>query len=384
MPREIESGWEDGLRSLRRDEFNSLAALVEEVFRPGLVAEYPQFYTPENVHGMRVVVDQGKVVSHVGCLTRDVSILGCTARAACLGGVATHEAYRGKGYATSLFADTIRVCREDRVDFILVSGYRKMYHRFGCRYVGKDWNYVIKTEPAEVFDTGKIELHPARLEDLCELGKIYRYETVRWIRPLSDLEAFVKGFLLKNRVVKVHLIRGSGGIRGYVVLMEPEHQGDRIAHVLEAAGERGVLTSALGKLIKEYNLKQVNIHVLGHDSQFQYLLNHHGAERNPVNASGTVTLVNFVQFMERMRPHFVELVGENSAKGLVFQERGDKLVFSYSGDEVIAENQGEAVEVIFGTRERKEEQILERGGRAAEILREIFPIPALYYGVNYL
>ena len=108
MPREREPSWEDGIRNLRRDEFEGVADLLHTVFRPTLVAEYPHIYTPENTGNMLVAVAGGQVVSHMGNLRRYASILGCTVRVSCQGGVATLENHRGKGYSTSLLQETIR------------------------------------------------------------------------------------------------------------------------------------------------------------------------------------------------------------------------------------------------------------------------------------
>jgi hypothetical protein len=88
--------------------------------------------------------------------------------------------------------------------------------------------------------------------------------------------------------------------------------------------------------------------------------------------------------MGRMRPYFAERVGETEAQSLVFHERGDEYNFCYGGDRVVAGDRGLATQLIFGTPNRSEEPLLASGGRAGEILREIFPIPALWYGLNYV
>jgi hypothetical protein len=49
-----------------------------------------------------------------------------------------------------------------------------------------------------------------------------------------------------------------------------------------------------------------------------------------------------------------------------------------------APNQGAAVELIFGTTDGSEKGLLAAGGQAGEALREIFPIPGLCYGPNYV
>ena len=382
MPREPEPSWRDGMRSLHPDEFESLAELVHTVFRPGLVQEYPHFYTQAHAGEMRVVVEDGRVVSHIGALRRNTSIFGCTVRTSSLGGVATYEEHRGKGYATALFEDTMRVCRDDGVDFMLVSGYRKMYHRFGCRYVGRDWEFSVSAERAGDFDDDGVELLAATADDVPAMASVYREEHVRWMRPPSDYAHAFDGFVM-NRRTQVFKVREAGMMRGYLMVQHPSAMGDSIS-VQEASGNRRCLTGALGKIIRELDLRSLNVHVMGCDRWFQDCLQSRGLTGTPANASGTVTLINFEQFMERMRPYFAEVTGETEAQSLVFRQQGDEMIFSYGGDQVVAPDQGAAVQLIFGTLEGAEEALLKSGGRAGEVLAEVFPIPALWYGVNYL
>lgn len=382
MPREPEPSWRDGMRSLHPDEFESLAELVHTVFRPGLVQEYPHFYTPAHAGEMRVVVVDGRVVSHIGALRRNASIFGCTVRTSSLGGVATYEEHRGKGYATALFEDTMHVCRDDGVDFMLVSGYRKMYHRFGCRYVGRDWEFSVSAEKAGEFDDDGVELLAATADDVPAMASVYREEHVRWMRPPSDYAHAFDGFVM-NRRTQVFKVCEAGIMRGYLMVQHPSAMGDSIS-VQEASGNRRCLTGALGKIIRELDLRSLNVHVMGCDRWFQDCLQSRGLTGTPANASGTVTLINFEQFMERMRPYFAEVIGETEAQSLVFRQQGDEMIFSYGGDQVVAPDQGAAIQLIFGTLEGAEEALLKSGGRAGEVLAEVFPIPALWYGVNYL
>jgi len=76
MPRTPDPSWCDGLRSLHPDEFPKLDALLSEVFRPGMVAGYAHIYTADDTANLRVVVEGGEVVAHIGTIRRDASIMG--------------------------------------------------------------------------------------------------------------------------------------------------------------------------------------------------------------------------------------------------------------------------------------------------------------------
>ena len=99
----------EGPRALRADELESLRELVDEVFRKNsprsMFDDYPQLFNQGNLHRLRVCVDDGKVVTHIGYTERFASILGCTVKVGCIGAVATHPDYRGRGLATRTLLD---------------------------------------------------------------------------------------------------------------------------------------------------------------------------------------------------------------------------------------------------------------------------------------
>jgi len=382
MPSEMQRSWDDGIRSLRPDELDKLEELLGAVFRPSLVDDCPHLYTGDNAANLRVVVRDGKLVSHMGTLRRYACLGGCTVRVACLGGVATLEERRGQGYATDLLDDALRSCRQDGVDFMYVSGYRRLYHRRGSRRVGRDWTFTVTREhTAELSDPG-IEVAPATDADVPDLATLYRTEPVRWLRPPSDFANALRG-LVMNRPSRVLLLRQGGTPRGYVVLHQPAGEAAEEGRIMEYAGDRQAVVSVLGRLVEEYGLASLALHVMGCDSLLQGLLQERGLTGQLSPTAGTAMLVNFEQLMERLRPHFVERVGPELAASLVCCQRDEIITFGCGGDQVVAGNAGQAAELIFGTPDRVEECLLAGGGRAAEVLEDVFPIPSLWYGFNY-
>ena len=89
--------WENGVRSLRKNEMESLRSLLGDVFFDELPDIQPHAINTENSDNLLVVVENGEVVSHIATIKRHISILGCSLKIASLGGVATYESHRGKG-----------------------------------------------------------------------------------------------------------------------------------------------------------------------------------------------------------------------------------------------------------------------------------------------
>ena len=90
-----EASWENGVRSLRKSEMDSLRKLLGDVFFAELPDIQPHAINEENASNLLVVVEDGEVVSHIATIKRHVSVLGCPLKIASLGGVATYESHRG-------------------------------------------------------------------------------------------------------------------------------------------------------------------------------------------------------------------------------------------------------------------------------------------------
>lgn len=383
MPREIEASWENGIRSVRRDEMGRLCQLLDNVFFEGLSDMQPHAFNDDNMHNLRVVVENGEVVSHIGTIRRNISIMGCILRVASLGGVATCEFHRGKGHATALLRDTMRHCRKDGVDYIMVSGYRNMYHRYGCRYVGRDWLFHIARERANDFDDTTWTITQASKADVETIGAIYRREPVRWLRPPSDIAFGIDGWV-QNRPAKTYLIHRGDQSVAFVVMQQPRERDAGQVYLLDYAGERSAIVGALGKFIDNQHLNRLSLHVKGFDTVLHGLLKVRGVTGEPANLPGTTMIIHFKQLLKKMRPYFVERIGEHAAQGLVFREVGDEYHIYYGGDRVVAESRGAAAQLIFGTLKGTENAMLDAGGRAGEVLRVCLPIPGVWYGVNHL
>ena len=229
--------------------------------------------------------------------------MGCTLRVASLGGVATYEAYRGKGHATALLRDTMRHCRKDGVDYIMVSGYRNMYHRYGCRYVGRDGLFHIAREQAGDFSDTAWTIAPASKADVETIGAIYRREPVRWLRPPSDIAFGIDGWV-QNRPAKTYLIHRGDQPVAFGVMQQARERDEGQVHLLDYAGERSAIVGALDKFIEKQNLNRLSLHVKKFDTVLRGLLQARGLTGEPSNLPGTTMIHSFRTITRKNAPLF--------------------------------------------------------------------------------
>ncbi len=99
------------IRGAKESELEELIELQRLVFRPDEAAQprYRAYVREDPTYRLdqsRVVVDGERIVGHLRVWDRLIRVRGAKLRAGGLGGVLTHPAYRGRGYARALMRDT--------------------------------------------------------------------------------------------------------------------------------------------------------------------------------------------------------------------------------------------------------------------------------------
>lgn len=370
----------EGPRAVRPEEFDTLRALTDAVFRPNMIDEYPQLFNRENMENLRVFVDDGQCVSHVGMTERWASLLGCQVQVCCVGAVSTFEAYRGKGCASACFDDAVNKAYQDGVDYMIVSGDRNLYRMRGCMRVGRDTVFAPTVAALPKSGAGiTVEIMKPE-EELALVQDCYRQEPVRYIRPVEDYRYALQSGWVMNRVGDFLVIREGGVFRAYVIVQRPRDS--KKVFIAEFAGDRHTLLAALPQIAQRYGAEQVQWQVLRHDTLFRSLCEAAGLSGTPVNTPGTVKLINFSQLMERLRPYWEERLGRVEAAKFSAWQREEQYGFRFGEAEFVTDRDT-ATRLLFGTVDGAEKEAIAQSA-LADVLKAVFPLPCLWYGINYV
>ena len=110
----------DALAPADRDALRALTAAVYPPNPSATLAEPPVAWA-QATWNLRIWDDAGTLVSHVGLLTRDALVDDLPVRIGGIGGVKTHPAARGGGYASAGLREAVRFFAEEaRVAFALL------------------------------------------------------------------------------------------------------------------------------------------------------------------------------------------------------------------------------------------------------------------------
>jgi len=370
----------DGPRGLMPDELDKLMEdVINIVYNPRMRGGFPTLFCEENAENLRIIKTDGKIVSHIGVVVRDMIINGCRISVGNVGSVGTHEDYRKRGYAWSVLEDAMDKFRADGVDMLLISGSRNLYRLHGAAHVGKVAWYHVKSDTE--FSETEVEVKRFSSEDLPAWAALYRGEPVRFHRPYDDFEKLTR-MLPQYRGKNLYSIRKGEQIDAYAELVRSR---EGSVYMDEYAGSRSTLLGAVRSLCKEFDVSDLGVPASMHDVELIRILDSVGAEVSYRNTGGIITILHFPRLCERLRPMFEEIVGRATAQKLTFREHNGSYSIGLDGDETVLKDAHDAVRLIFGNPAGRDERTeISAQGQLREVLEAIFPIPRPEYGLSYI
>jgi N-acetylglutamate synthase-like GNAT family acetyltransferase len=234
----------DGPRQCRESELQDTLDVLDMIFHSGKTRRmgkyYPYAYGQGNLHNMLIIKADEKIVSHAAIYPRFINTKdGLELKVGCIGGVATHPEYRGRGYATAVLNDCIKKMEQEDYDIsILWTDSHDFYRRLGWESAGTELCFNLN--PGNVFVLPTVE-EDIRLEeiasDFSEIGRVYDLKPLRSRRDIGDYP------LLFNSQRRFYCMKGAT-TTAYVLV------GDDNC-VLEYGGDINIICSILRKLIEQ-------------------------------------------------------------------------------------------------------------------------------------
>ncbi len=386
----------EGPRGLKAQEFASLCTLVNTVFRSDGVGrmeeQYPLLFAPENYDHLFVMVDDGVVVSHVGALTRDISVLGCRMSTMSIGAVATYESHRGQGLATQLMEAAVLKAVEQDAVLMPISGGRGLYTRLGAKRIGQ---YALFSVPRDTLPAGDgsaagdsdaddRHICRAETEDLHGMTRLYAEEPSRYVRSTTDLRMAVDAAWICDRDGETLVIREEGRPVAYAGIQKrrPDREDEASrARLAEIAGSRSALVRALPCLYDRYGVDCIEIVTTSSDHELASMLRPHGVTASPQGFTGTVLVLQPEQLLQVFEDYITDVLGQGV---LTWEVSADSVVFRCGGkDHTVASCDLGAL--VFGVAPPDPDPIEKLPtGLLRTALERVFPIQLPWYGFNFV
>jgi len=387
-----------GPRGTKPEEFDEATELVNLVFHSGrtdpptMRDRFPMLFSDWNLDNLRIIVEDDKVVSHIGVSQREISVCGCRTKVGCIGAVCTHPDYRKRGFATMLLEDTIRMLDADGATVMIISGGRGLYQRAGCRSVGKRYNFNINRSDLDKFPSASGDIYIAsyqETEHLKHFAELQQREAIRFLRPVDDFKAMLDVIVMSRELghnADALAVQRDGTCFAYMVMfINPKRDSEKlVCRIGEYAGSRLAIMSAIKMLFEQHDFNELSVGALPQDTEFLYILGTLGLQPSVGALAGTMRIVNFERLMEHFIPYLQQRLGRKTAEALQFKTDDGKHLFQIGDEQFITESEADLVRLILGTPDDAELNIMPSEGKLAEVLREILPLPFVWPGLNYV
>jgi len=380
------------MRNPRRDELDYLFNFSNRIFKYERGGWNLTFVRGQleafSMDDILVIEEDGRIVSGLYMKPYKVYICGAVLEGAEVGGVATDERYRGRGFASTILREAVRQMTARGCDISTLGGYRDRYARWGWEHGGTTRTYTITERSVRYAgDHSGIEMTMYEPPDPTlkrKIIKAYEGQAIHMVRPKvdHDLTYDVKKFV----GMEVWAFESEEGGFAYMVALRSQDGGS--LSVLEHGGDPEVLAPGLRKAFEEWDLKEIRVPSPGIYTEFTPFLEqmsmswvlHPSRQLNILSLRGC--LEKLLPVAERMagavledisKPYSVTLgVAETGERVTVLFDRGCE-VTDEDGEENLVLGRCQMVRLLFG--QERPSSALGLSGRKASYLDLVFPLP---------
>jgi len=377
----------EGPRTPREDELEAVAELSRSIFFNDeasywqAVRSWPMFLRPNIGQNILTMFKDGKPVSTIGRLERDILVHGHCLRMGFIGGVCTHPDHRGKGLASTILDAMMKHFHQNNVDFVYISGTRGMYFGAGANHTAIETRFVIDNKSFRVDDLG-VKMRPGTLEDIDLIVSISERESVRFIRPRLDFELVMKNEHCGGQPCRFYLLELRGIPVGYLLLRGKVEQ-DEYLKLLEFAGDRLCILSALGKIIRQLSYSasfEVNV---PHGDLLTNLISNAGVQGKLARTGGTMKVIDFRRTMRKLLPYFQEKLADWESLSLNLIEGKERYVAWNEKGTLELEGEDNMLWTLLGKPPEVQIEESHSTGQMEKLVEQCFPIPVplIYFNV---
>jgi len=342
------------------------------------------------------IFSQDKPVAQIGIFHERLHVNENVIHIGSIGGVCTHPEHRGQGLASQLMETCTQQLVKEKASLMLISGDRGLYLRLGCVPAGLFNRFTLRAGPIRAGLDG-LTLRPVTPADAALCSRLYQSEAAHFARPIDRFAEALHdpwSYLLSAGWI----VALSGQPVAYFILGLPWEYSDRpeagVRAITEYAGSRTAIAHALGRLLSQDPvgnhppLQEIWAQVAWQDVDLTQLLTRLGGEIIPEALfDHTMRLINFPALMTGLRAYVRARLEPKLRRGLTFAQHGP-LLGAQGGDACVIARQQDRLELSVADMTRlvmgaPDAPVISAPGALAEVLADLFPLPAFYPGLNY-
>ncbi|MCB0357116.1 MAG: GNAT family N-acetyltransferase [Bdellovibrionales bacterium] len=355
-------------RAPQTDEYNKVIDFLNHNLRSkegwSIVNEYPLALDNSNLHNIRIIEKDGKIVSHAVIKNLLIKTPIAIFRVAAIGSVVTSPEFRQQGYSQLIVKDCLKLAHDQGADIaILWTDIYDFYRKFGFELAGSEtaliFNSPLNSEISNLryLQSNKVDPHA--------LLRLYSQHSVGSLRNASDIDRYLK-------IPNSHLYTAwdsENQLQAYAV----EGRGADLSNYLhEWGGSVSKLLALIGEIYKQKN-EAITLITPSHSITLIRRAKEKGALINE-GYLGMIKLVNTKNLFFKIK-RFARYIGQDD---FIIEFNGQDYIVGHSGHIFRTHSEKDIVQLIFGP--HKASQLQSFDIETTQILEKILPIPMWIWG----
>ena len=376
----------EGPRAANKQELETILSLVNLVFRSGvnqdMASDYPLVFDKKNLNNLRVILEEGKIISHAAMAERKLNANDCVLPMSMICAVATHPVYRKRGLATSIMEDAVTsmALRGDAFGLLWTGPARDFYRQLGWEVIGTNgWTYILRPTQFNHFKSYCLVRAYQQGKDLNRIIEIHQNQSEQLTRNQSAYQT-----LFNIPTIKIWVAEENNLVTGYLVVAEAYNK----SGVIEWGGTTKALSSLLAHVLSTTLETRLQVFVPSFKNPMKTLLQSLGCQKRiPMEeADGCglkmIRILSLKNLLEKLKPHIQNCLGKSSGElGIVVAETAERISLKWKnkhftvGTEQVSEEKTltlrETAQFIFGP--MKPSSVTSLSPETAEALDQVFP-----------
>lgn len=357
-----------GPRSPMESELPRVIDFLNNRLREGaewsIASEYPTAFASSNLHNMRIIMDDEKVLSHAVLKPLVVKSPHVIFKVGAIGSVVTEPEHRNQGLSTAIMKDCLEQAQTQQCDIaVLWTNLYDFYRRMGFELAGNEVSVVID-EPLVPASTSLRFSDESKVSPEA-IHRLYSLHTAGSVRTVED----VRKFLAIPRTKIYTAWEPDGSLAAYAI----EGKGvDLGGYIHEWAGNVTKLLSLLS-WVKSRREDSLTLITPRHSRNLVTRLSDHGCLINE-GFLGMIKIVNFDQLAGKIKRAF----RAEGVQDIVLEMRNRQLMFGVGNEIFTLTEESDICRFIFGPLDLNELDMFSETARAK--LSKVLPLPLWLWG----
>lgn len=358
----------EGPRAPLQEEFNEVLNFLTSNLRQTqswtLAEEYPLALNPSNLGNVRLIKENGKILSGAVVKTSLVKSPAALLKVAGIGSVVTDPAFRNQGHSRAVLDSTLEVAKGTACDIaILWTNLHDFYRKLGFELAGTevslriDKPYVTEGQGLRFSESNRVAPEAiVRLYAQHTCGSIRSVEDVRKSLNIPNMRVYTAWD--QNQQLQAYAIEGKGA--------------DLNGHIHEWGGSVSKLLSLFNFIVTEQK-RPVTVITPAHSKNLIRQLKGHGAAAHE-GVLGMIKIVNPDLLFAKIRRHARNLAVDD----FTIEKRDGQTHFGFGDNIYKTDSESDVVRLIFGPSKAGELHSFDEA--TSKALETIFPIPFWIWG----